>query len=556
MSKPARLSNGPEGHALSRRSVVLGAALAALSASCSRSEARQEPSPSKSGPGTAGGELRVAFDGAGVSTIALDPQNSGYAPHNRVMRSIFDSLTRLNPDQSVSPWLAESWIVSPDRTTYEFKLKPGVQFHDGTPLDAAALKANFDRVAEPKNALNSRINLGPYAGSDVIDHERVRLRLKEPFTPLLRNLSMTKLAVVSPAAVAKYGQTFNQQPVATGPFRFVALEPGRAVHLERNPDYNWAHGAARHNGPAHLERLTFVNVPEEATRIGALRAGEVQAADLIPAQYVREFRSDPAYVLLEKELLNTNYSLGINVAREPWNDDEIRLAVRLALDIEQMVRSIYLGTFLRAWSYLNTTMFGSAEKLLADSWRPDPARSRQILEQRGWSVGADGVREKDGKKLTLHFIDSQGNREKRLDLMVLVKNQLRQVGIQMIIDSRPGSVALGAMQDGNFDAMAGASFHADPDILRQMYDPTVRSAYGWLRVVDPELVAWLSAAAREADGPARADYYYKVQRKILDKTYAIPFYILLYNLAVSKGVTGVTIDNHGFPEFYDARKLG
>jgi peptide/nickel transport system substrate-binding protein len=130
------------------------------------------------------------------------------------------------------------------------------------------------------------------------------------------------------------------------------------------------------------------------------------------------------------------------------------------------------------------------------------------------------------------------------------------VGIQQIIDSRPGSVVLGAMQDGNFDAIAGASFHADPDILRQLYDPSVRSAYGWLRVADSELVAWLSAAAREPDGPSRADYYYKVQRKILDKTYAIPFYILLYNLAVSKGVTGVTIDNHGFPEFYDSRRVG
>ncbi|MGD0677235.1 MAG: ABC transporter substrate-binding protein [Polyangiaceae bacterium] len=549
-------SNCPQGETISRRSLVLGGALAALSASCSRSEARQEPRLNKNGDGQGGGELRVAFDGAGVSTIALDPQNSGYAPHNRVMRSMFDSLTRLNPDQSVSPWLAESWTVSPDRTTYEFKLRPGVQFHDGTPLDAAALKANFDRVAEPKNALNSRVNLGPYAGCEVIDPDRVRLRLTEPFTPLLRNLSMTKLAIISPAAVAKYGQTFNQQPVATGPFRFVALEPGRAVHLERNPDYKWAHGAAGHNGPAHLERLTFVNVPEEATRIAALRAGEVQAADLIPAQYVSEFRLDPAYALLEKELLNTNYSLSINVAREPWNDDEIRLAVRLAIDIEQVVRSIYFGTFPRAWSYLNTTMFGSAEKLLADSWRPDPARSRQILERKGWNVGADGVREKDGKKLTLHFLDSQGNREKRLDLMELVKNQLRQVGIQLIIDSRPGSVVLGAMRDGNFDAMAGASFHADPDILRQLYDPTVRSAYGWLRVADPELIEWLGAGAREPDGPARADYYYKTQRKILDKTYAIPFYILLYNLAVSKGVAGVSIDNHGFPEFYDARRLG
>ncbi len=555
MSRSDRFSMGFDMQSVSRRAFVLGA-LGALSAHCSRSEARQETRPGSGGAPSPGGELRVAFDGAGVSSITLDPQNSAYAPHNRVMRSIFDNLTRLNSDQTVSPWLAESWVVSPDRTAYEFKLRPGIHFHDGAPLDAAALKANFDRLAEPKNALSSRVHLGSYAGSDVLDAERVRLRLTEPFTPLLRNLSSTKLAIVSPAAVDKYGATFNQQPVGTGPFRFVKLEPGRAIHLERNPDYRWAHGATAHNGLAYVERLIFTNVPEESTRIGALKAGEMHAADLIPAQYIREFRGDPAYALLEREVLNTNYSLSLNAAREPWSDEDLRLAVRLALDIDQLVRTIYLGTFPRAWSYLSPSMFGSGEKALASSWGPDPARSRQILDQKGWLVGADGVREKDGKKLTLHFIDSQGNREKRLDLMQLVKTQLRQVGIQFIVDSRPGSVVLGAMQKGDFDAVAGASFHPDPDMLRQTYDPTVRSTYGWLRIADDELIAALRAGARDSDGPAREEDYRKAQKRILDKNYAIPFYVLLYNMAVAKSVAGVTIDNHGFPEFYDAHFVG
>src|SRR6187551_1390144 len=95
---------------------------------------------SGTGVARAGGELIVAFDGAAVATFALDPQNSGFAPHNRVMRSIYDSLTHLRPDQSVGPWLAESWTVSSDLKSFEFKLRRGVKFHDGTPFDAAALK--------------------------------------------------------------------------------------------------------------------------------------------------------------------------------------------------------------------------------------------------------------------------------------------------------------------------------------------------------------------------------------------------------------------------------
>jgi peptide/nickel transport system substrate-binding protein len=457
------------------------------------------------------------------------------------------------PDQSVGPWLAESWEVADDRRTYDFKLRQGVTFHDGTPFDAAALKANFDRLGAPKNALSSRNSLGPYVGSEVLDRDLLRVRLSEAFTPFLRNLSMTKLAILSPTAVAKYGDAFNRNPVATGPFRFVGLEPGRAIHLERNPTYASAPPSAAHQGPALVDKLTFLNVPDEATRIAALKSGEVHAADLIAAQNLPEFRADPRFTLLEKELLNTNYSLALNVSRPPWDDEEMRHAVRLALDIDVIVRSIYFGSFPRAWSSLSPSMFGSAEKLLADSWRPDPARAKQIFSQKGWQETPSGIREKDGKQLTIRFIDSQGNREKRLDVMQFVRNQLRAVGVSLIIMSQPGSVTSAALADNKFDLTAGASFHADPDILRQAYTPEIRSAASGNRVVDREIIDWLQRGAREPDGPTRAAYYHKVQRKILDKTYAIPVYILPYNIAFTKRVEGVSIDAHGFPEFHAAR---
>jgi len=293
------------------------------------------------GEAPAGGELVIAFDGAGVFTIALDPHNSGYAPHNRIIRSIVDNLTRLLPDQSVGPWLARSWEISPERTEYTFELRPGVSFHDGTPFDAAALKANLDRLADPANALTSRPSLGPYAGSEVLAEHRLRVRLSEPFTPLLRNLSMTKLGVVSPAAVAKHGKVFAQHPVGTGPFRFRELVQGRSVHLERNPDYAWPPSSAGHTGPAHLEKLTFLNVPEESTRLAVLQSGQAHAADLIPAQNLRAFRSDASFTLLEKELLETNYALQLNVTRAPWDDEEMRLAVRLSLDIDAILDKTY-----------------------------------------------------------------------------------------------------------------------------------------------------------------------------------------------------------------------
>jgi len=196
--------------------------------------------------------------------------------------------------------------------------------------------------------------------------------------------------------------------------------------------------------------------------------------------------------------------------------------------------------------------FGSGEQLLANSWKPEPARAREILEQRGWRVGANGTRTKDGKPLTLRFIDSQGNREKRLDVIKVVRRQLQDVGIDLFVDSQPPGVTSTAIAENKHDLAAGAIFHPDPDILRFSYDPEVRTAISGNRIVDQEIISWLRQASREPDGPARSALYQQVQRKILDQTYSIPIYVLPYNLATRKNLRGVTLDEHGFPEFVGA----
>jgi len=536
-----------------RRLIIVGAALTAGALGFRGLFARKRPErvAASAAPRT-GGELLVAFDGAAIATFGLDPHNSAFAPHNRVIRSIYDNLTRLEPDQSIAPWLLESWKVWPDRKIYDLKLRRGVKFHDGSPFDAAAVKANFDRLSAPSNALSSRSSLGPYLSSEVIADDELRVTLSDPFTPFLRNLSMTKLAMVSPTAVAKYGPVYAQNPVGTGPFRFISLAPGTEIRLERNPDYQWGPSGAAHTGPAHLDKLTFKNVPEESTRVAVLASGQVQAADLIPPQNLSSLKADPNFHVLEKELLNTNYSLALNVSKAPWDDEEIRLAVRLSLDIDAIVRVIYLGSFPRAWSSLSPSMFGSAEKELTNSWRPDPARALEILSRKGWKPGADGVREKDGKRLTLKFLDTQGNREKRLDVIQLVRHQLSKSGIALLMDSEASGAYSAKVTNNEYDLLAGASFHGDPDILRQAYSPAVRSPVSGNKVVDPEIIAWLTDGAREPDGPRRAELYRLAQRKIIQKSYSIPIYVLLYNLAVAKQVHDIGIDAHGFPEFRDA----
>ncbi len=131
--------------------------------------------------------------------------------------------------------------MSADGTIYTFKLPQGVKFHDGTPFDAAAVVANLTRIADPATKSQKAVFLlGPYDSSDAVDDLTVRIRLKEPYAPLLDGLSQVYLGMASPAALSKWGDQYQLHQVGTGPFKFVSYQERQSLVLESNPDYDWA----------------------------------------------------------------------------------------------------------------------------------------------------------------------------------------------------------------------------------------------------------------------------------------------------------------------------
>jgi peptide/nickel transport system substrate-binding protein len=520
---------------------------------CGKSEgdARAAALAQPPGRAVAGGELVFGFDGAAITEFVLDPEKSLYAPHHRVMRSIFDSLVVALPGHRFGPWLAKSWEVSPDGLTYTFHLRDDVTFHDGTKFDAEAVKFNLDRIKDPKNALYAISDIGPYASTTIVDPYTATVTFTAPFAPFLSNLAKPTLGMVSPAAVRNYGADLPSHPVGTGPFRFKSLEAGTEIALERNPDYRWPPAGAGHEGPARLDRLIFKNVPEEETRVAVLMNGQAGGIDLIPPQNLATLRASTDYQVIGGEFLNHNYSLFLNSARPPWSDERVRTAFRLSLDIDAAVRTVYLGTTERAWSPLSPSLLGY-DKSLEGCWKPDVAAAARTLDDLGWKKGPDGIRVKDGASLRVVYVDTQGNREKRLDLITVFRKQLRDNGFDLRVDSQPQGAYLAKVAGGDFDLVAASQFASDPDVLRRLYSPKDRALWSVAKMMDPALIDLVERGARELDPEKRKVLYARAQHLIVEDSYAIPTYVLAYTVAVRRDVHDVGVDAYGFPVFYDA----
>ncbi|OAB47556.1 ABC transporter substrate-binding protein [Paenibacillus antarcticus] len=505
------------------------------------------------GKSSQGGELSYAL---ATSPDTLDPHRSGLAVSVRVIRTLYDSLVVQLPDHTIGPWLATEWTVSPDAKSYTFKLRQDVKFQDGTPFNAEAVKYNFDRIINPETkAANAQALLHPYKSSEVIDEYTVKLNLETPSQAFLGNLTQALLGLVSPTAAKKDGEQFGKNPVGTGPFKFVKWDENAEIVVERNDDYKWAPAIVDNKGAAYLDKITFKIIPEEATRIGSVQSGQVHAAETVPPQNVASIKGDSNFQLLQVNTVGLPYTLFFNQRRAPWNDPKARQAVQLAVDVDSIVKTLYLGTYERAWSPLSPGILGYNESL-ENSIKPDVDKANQLLDELGWARGADGIREKDGKKLTIQYVDGSPNREKRNDIAAIVQQQLKPLGIDVKVEITK-DVQTVVYINGDYDLYGNNQVNSDPNGLYWFYHTSAPNA-AKLSIsgsADPELDKLLEQGLVESDQGKRIAIYKTIQKNIIDKALILPIYVFPYTVAASNAVKDVKFDTLGYPLFNDVNLL-
>lgn len=506
----------------------------------------QEPVP--------GGEATFAVDSP---FLGFDPNVTPAAQDARVMRQVFDSMLYLDDSGEIQPWLATDWEVSDDGLTYTFTVREDVTFQDGTAFDAAAVCFNLDRIKNPETGSIYAIGLiGPYDSCDAPDARTAVVKLSAPYAPFLNQLTSPFMGMNSPtAAAAAEPADYTLAPVGTGPYSLASYTPNDRVVLERNEDYDWAPDNAGHSGPAYLETLTFQIVPDATVRMGSVRNASLQGASGVPAEEATAIEADPSLEMTTRQQSGAPYQLHLNTSRPPFDDPAVREAARAALDIDAAVKALYVGVIDRAWGPLAPTTIGY-NKGLEGSFEFDPDAAAAALEKAGWVEGPDGVREHDGERLAITYLEGTPNREKRQDFATFFEANLEDVGFDVETVFEQVGPLQTRQQAGDYDIMGLSLVAVDPNAMYQMYDPAFipepgRTGFNISHTDDPALTDLLTQGQTTLDATARADVYAEAQAAVVDQVRSIAVYVPTYTVVLN-GLTGLRFDAEGYPVFYDA----
>jgi len=307
----------------------------------------------------------------------FDPSQTNNTSTHNVNINIFDTLVRLSDDgRSFVGELAESWKLV-DPTTWQFKLRRGVKFHDGEELNAAAVKFTFDSTMDPERKTRERPTYTAFKEVRVDDPYTVSFITHRPYAIALTQLQY--LMIVPPGYVKQVGwDEFGRRPVGSGAFKFKEWERDVRVVLEANDAY-W-------KGKPKLRTLAFRPIPEDAARIAAIQRGEVDIIDAVPYDRIKELQGIPAVRISQRQ--GEQIYIGLDTLRvEPFKKREVRQALNYAVNADALVKSLLLGYAVRLNGPFFPTTPGYDEKIPAYPY--DPERARRMLAQAGYPAGFD-----------------------------------------------------------------------------------------------------------------------------------------------------------------------
>jgi peptide/nickel transport system substrate-binding protein len=467
--------------------LALSLVLSACSKATPTTPTENKPSSGPTGP-------KGTFVYANVQDAkVLNPILSNDVYSSVINDRVYDGLMSIDDQANLKPNLAKSWDVSPDNQTITFKLRDDVKWHDGQKFTAKDVAFTFQAIMHPDYTGPRRSDYTAFKGIKQLDEKvanvakdaadrdaqrsaawqdwvknggaitikddyTIQFQLDQVFAPVMVNLALRiipehlyrgtegkKMADADP----------NQKPIGTGPMKFVEWKKGDSITLENSPDYKWG----LLNKPFNLKTFVFKVVPDGNAAMAALENGEVDFAS-IDADSWDKFTKLPNVQTFE--YLGWSYQfIGYNMTDPIIKDAKVRQALTSALDRESIVKDLKRGHAKVADTHGAPGRWDFNDKVT--KWPFDPAKAGKLLDEAGWKPGSDGIRVKDGKKLSITFTFSSG--DKYLEqLATFIQQSWKKVGVDAKIEAMKFEAILDAMKADKVQAFTiGWSLGVEPD---------------------------------------------------------------------------------------------
>jgi peptide/nickel transport system substrate-binding protein len=478
----------------------------------------------------------------------IDPEVTTYAVTNKININTVDPLIWQAPDLSYVPGIAEAWDVAPDATAYTFHLRKDVKFHDGTPVNADAVKFSWDRIMNPDTKSKTAIGqMGPFKQAVVVDEFTVRAEFTGPYAPFLDSVSQSYCSPISPTAVQKYGADFAHNLVGTGPFKLKEWVENDHVTLEKNPDYNWAPKIFGHQGPAYLDQIVFKIIVDDATRTGTVQSGETDGIDSVAPKDFSLFKDDPNYQVLTAPVAGIPNVFALNTEKPPTNDLAIRQALNYGIDKQTISTTLFFDQNPPAYGPLNAATLGF-DPTLKDLYPYDPKKANQILDEAGWVKGSDGIRAKGGQQAKVSLYTGTTD-----TTPPLIQAQWKDIGIAVDIQQMDYNALIPIVTKGGANLGNIGWIQADPDVVRYLlYSKNIGTGYGWTFFRSAELDNLIDSAAATPDQEKRKQLYAQIQQMTMKNALIVPVDDLAAIYALKSYVKNFRVDTRGwYPWLYD-----
>lgn len=453
-----------------------------------------------------------------VDFTTLDPMDTSDTLSGDIQRLLMDGLFGFDQDMNVVPMLAESYEANDDATEYTFKLRQGIEFSDGTPWNAEAAKANFDRWADKTLGLKRTTFLSNILKSnEIVDEYTIKVTLVEPFGAFINNLAHPACVCVSPKQIEKGSEVCAKEPVGTGQYTFVEWVAGEQLKVELKKDW-WGYDADICGGTSLVEAdagfksITFKPVTESATRVAMIQSGDAQMIWPVPAENIDALKGDTNVNLGAEQGIVVRY-LMMNTKKGPLADVKVRQAINHAIDKDAYCAVVKNGYASPAKSIIGPSVQFYKEN---EPYAYDLEKAKELLKEAGYP---------DGFKTTLMFANTTANQKQ----CEFIKQQLEQVGIEVELKSMENALVQEKVQadvkgeDSEVDmyvigwspSTGDADWGMRPLIASESLPPM---SYNISYYENPEVDQLLQDALNTADPEKRGEAYAKAQDIIWEDT--------------------------------------